>query len=170
MAILPKTAADFLEFFYDLPKSERDSVIKRIEASNSEFDDQNLTETYKGIFIEVFRCEMEEKIHGPERWTAVFVRDDGQRILEGGIYTSSEDALKATRFLLDWELDQDKICNSFEKVIEEFKHQGQTQAGILSGLSDAINHTLDASNWKNALIDHLEEATRAATLPGRLLP
>ena len=162
MATLPTTAADFLELFYNLPESERASVIKRIEASNSEFDDQKFTETYKGIDIEVLRSEREEEIHGAICWVAAFIRGDGKRIIEGGVFTSFEEALEAVRAGITWEIEQDEISGSFEKAIKDFKEKGYTQSNILIGLGDALRATLPDSDWGNDLINQIEESIRGA--------
>ena len=166
-----QTASELLQFFYLLPASEQALMVDKLTMPQSPINAyQKFTETYLGTVIEVYRSQDLEKIYGGECWRGAFIRDDGKRILEGGFYNSSKECLEATQNLITWEIEQDEILTSFEKLIQQFKLKGYTQAGILNGLADALRGTLDKSDWQTEVLEVLEKATKLAKLPGRLLP
>ena len=108
--------------------------------------------------------------HSTEGWSASYCLPDEKEISEGWVYNTAEECLEKTRVVISWEIEQDKIFNSFKELLQQFKMNGSTDAAILVGLTDAFGDIFASSSWKTKLIDHLEEVIKAAKLPGRLLP
>ena len=164
---MPKTASDLLMLFYQLPESEQTLMVERLTDSQSEFNDQKFTETYKGFLIEVCRSQVDEKILGRECWTSDYINSSGLRSDQGEIYATPEECLKATRESITWEIQHDEMLNAFEELVEQFKAKSYSQANILDGLADALCSSLDDSDWKTELIQAVDKARQAARLPGR---
>lgn len=165
-----KTASELLTFFYLLPKSEQEMIRDRLSSPLAQFDDQRFSENYKGTVIDVYRSQESEKIHGGECWSSTYVRFDGVQIDELEWHKSPEKCLEVTRFGITWELEQDEIIKSFKKLMHQFKSKGFTDAGILSGLADALHESLDDAEWQREVAAVLEKAVKAAQLPERMLP
>lgn len=163
---MTKTASDLLMLFTQLPESEQALMLERLTASASEFDAQKFTEVYKGVEIEVYRSQRNEKIHGRECWISTYTNIDGERKNEITFYESAQECLEATRFLITWEIEQKDMSDQFEKLIQQFESKGYTQAGIMSGLYDA----LDRSNWNSAALNTLDEVVKILQMPDRILP
>ncbi len=167
---MPKTASDLLMLFTQLPESEQALMLERLTASQSEFDDQRFSETYKGVVIEVYRREINEKISGPECWTSFHINSDGEQVHDPGFYRSSEECLKIARDVVTWELEQAEMLDSLKALIHHFRAKGITDGGILNAIGFAIEDMFAKSDSRDKAIRALEDASTSAWVPGRTLP
>lgn len=167
---MTKTASELLMLFTQLPESEQALMVERLTASPSVFDAQKFTENYKGLVIEVYRSEINEKIFGPECWSSFYINSDGKQVDEPGFYRSSEECLKVTRDVVTWELEQAEMLDSLKTLIQQFRAKGITDGGILNALGFAIEDMFEKSDWRDKVTQALEQASTSAWEPGRTLP
>lgn len=166
---MPKTASELLMLFTQLPESEQALMLERL-TSQPEFDDQKFTEIYKGVEIEIYRSEVDEKHSGGKCWTSTYTNLEGDRIDEVGFYRSTEECLKVTRDVITWELEQAEMLGSFKELIQQFRAKGITGGGILNALGFAIEDMFEKSDWRDKITQALEQASTSAWEPGRTLP
>lgn len=140
-------------------------MLERLSAP-SQFQEEKITEIYKGREIEVFRSERDEKLHGCKCWTAFYHHPNGKKIDEPGLYRTAEECLKVTRAVINWDIEQEEISDRFLALLHEFEAKNYTQAGILSGFSDAISR----ANWSHEVELILQKAVELLQIPGRMLP
>ena len=132
-------------------------------SSNDRLDQKKLIETHEGRVIELTRST--------SGWLSSYGLPDEEKMPEGFVYDTVEECLETTRTVIAWEVENDKIFNSFKELMQQFKADGATDAAILAGLSDAFGDVFGSeSHWKKELTDQMEKASQAAKLPGRILP